>query len=69
MLVWTPSRVHEASARSSRRSAEGRSAPHAMTFASIGSYTLPTTSPASTPESIRTVESWRFPHCSKKRCG
>ena len=46
MLVVTPSTAVSASARSSARSAAGRSSPCAMTLASIGSYSLPTTMPA-----------------------
>ena len=42
------------SARASRRSAVARSAPCAMTLASIGSYAVPTSVPARMPESTRT---------------
>lgn len=49
-----PSTRVRASASSRRRSACSRSAPYAMTFASIGSYDVVTSVPVSTQPSIRT---------------
>lgn len=54
MLVSRPSTTVSASAARSRRSAASRSGPHATTFASIGSYAVPTSVPSSSPESTRT---------------
>ncbi|GAA2771749.1 hypothetical protein GCM10020219_046870 [Nonomuraea dietziae] len=59
MFVVTPSTAADPSALSSDRSAEERSSAHAITFDSIGSKSLPTTSPSVSEESTLTSEGSR----------